>query len=199
MATTPYPQHLEADVVLRDGSTVRVRPLRPEDEEALHGFLDSLSVDSRWLRFFGGADMARQAQAAAAVDYRDRYGMLATSGSDGRILAHAEYVRIDDQRAEVAFEIADSEQGRGLGTILLAHLATAAESNGITTFEAEVLPHNHKMIGVFRESGFPVELHSMPDAITVELPTSVSDEGLERFDRRDRPRRRWRVSSSRPR
>jgi acetate---CoA ligase (ADP-forming) len=186
VATTPYPEHLEADVVLRDGSTVRVRPLRPEDEEALHRFLDSLSVDSRWLRFFGGADMARQAQAAAAVDYRDRYGMVATSGADGRILAHAEYVRIDDDRAEVAFEIADSEQGRGLGTILLAHLATAAEANGIATFEAEVLPHNHKMIGVFRESGFPVELHSMPDAITIELPTSVSDDGLERFDRRDR-------------
>jgi acetyl coenzyme A synthetase (ADP forming)-like protein len=186
VTTAPYPEHLEADVVLRDGSTVRVRPLRPDDEEALHGFLDSLSVDSRWLRFFGGADMARQAHAAAAVDYLNRYGMVATSGADGRILAHAEYVRIDDDRAEVAFEIADSEQGRGLGTILLAHLATAAEENGITTFEAEVLPHNHKMIGVFRESGFPVELHSMPDAITVELPTSVSDEGLKRFDRRDR-------------
>jgi acetyl coenzyme A synthetase (ADP forming)-like protein len=184
--TRSYPEHLEADVVLRDGSTVSVRPVRPEDEEALRGFLDSLSVNSRWLRFFGGADMARMARAAADVDYRDRYGVLATSGADGHIVAHAEYVRIDEQRAEVAFEIADSEQGRGLGTILLAHLATAAEENGIPTFEAEVLPNNHKMIRVFRESGFPVVLHAMPDVITVELPTSLSAEGLERFDRRDR-------------
>jgi acetate---CoA ligase (ADP-forming) len=180
-----YPEHLEADVVLRDGSTVHVRPVRPDDEQALREFLDGLSMDSRWLRFFGGANIARQAQAAADVNYRDRYGVVATSGADDRIMAHAEYVALDAERAEVAFEIADERQGRGLGTILLAHLATAAEQNGIRTFEAEVLPQNYRMLNVFRESGFPAELRAMPDAITVELPTSITDEGLDRFDHRD--------------
>ena len=180
-----YPEHLEADVVLRDGSTVHVRPVRPEDEEALREFLDALSMDSRWLRFFGGANIARAAKAAADVDYRDRYGVVATSGMDDKIIAHAEYVTMDEQRAEVAFEIADPLQGQGLGTILLAHLATAAEQNGIRTFEAEVLPQNYKMVSVFRESGFPAELRAMPDVISVELPTSITDEGLDRFDHRD--------------
>jgi acetyl coenzyme A synthetase (ADP forming)-like protein len=184
-AAESYPEHLEADVVLRDGSTVHVRPVRPEDRDALREFLDGLSMDSRWLRFFGGANIARQADAAADVNYRDRYGVVATGGPDSRIVAHAEYVAVDDLRAEVAFEIADPIQGRGLGTILLAHLATAAEQNGIRTFEAEVLPQNYRMLGVFRESGFPAALHAMPDAITVELPTSITEEGLEAFDQRD--------------
>ena len=182
---TAYPEHLEADVVLRDGSTVHVRPVRPDDEEALHEFLDGLSMDSRWLRFFGGANIAMQAKAAADVDYRNRYGVVATSGGDDQIVAHAEYVTLDEQRAEVAFEIADPLQGQGLGTILLAHLATAAGQNGIRTFEAEVLPQNYRMLSVFRESGFPAEVRAMPDAISVELPTSITDEGLDRFDHRD--------------
>jgi acetate---CoA ligase (ADP-forming) len=180
-----YPAHLEADVVLRDGSTVHVRPVRPDDRDALRDFLDGLSMDSRWLRFFGGANIARQADAAADVDYRDRYGVVAIGGPDSRIVAHAEYVALDEERAEVAFEIADPIQGRGLGTILLAHLATAAEQNGIRTFEAEVLPQNYRMLAVFRESGFPADVHAMPDAITVELPTSITEEGLQAFDQRD--------------
>jgi succinyl-CoA synthetase alpha subunit/RimJ/RimL family protein N-acetyltransferase len=181
-----YPAHLQADVVLRDGSTVRVRPVRPEDEASLRAFLDGLSAESRWLRFFGGANVERQARRAAEVDYADRYGVVATSGSDDGIVGHGEYVRLDPERAEVAFEIADRMQGYGLGTILLAHLATWAEQNGIRTFEAAVLPHNHRMLGVFRESGFPVELRAQPDAISVEFPTSISEDGLERFERRDR-------------
>jgi acetate---CoA ligase (ADP-forming) len=181
-----YPKHLEADVALRDGSTARVRPVRAEDEASLREFLGALSAESRWLRFFGGANVERQAEAAARVDYRDRYGVLATSGADGHIVAHAEYVRMDNERAEVAFEVADVMQGRGLATTLLAHLAGWGEHNGIRVFEAEVLPHNARMLRVFRESGFPVELHAQPDAISVEFPTSVAEEGLERFERRDR-------------
>jgi acetyl coenzyme A synthetase (ADP forming)-like protein len=181
-----YPAHLEADVVVRDGSTMHVRPVCPEDEPALREFLDSLSKESRWLRFFGGGtNIGEAANSAADVDYRDRYGVIACSGSDGQIVGHAEYIRLDAQRAEVAFEIADSEQGRGLGTILLAHLATAAAANDVPTFHAIVLPENHRMIDVFRQSGFPVELTASPGAITVEFPTSVSDGALASFDRRD--------------
>lgn len=181
-----YPGHLEADVVVRDGSTVHVRPVRSGDEAALRDFLESLSKESRWLRFFGGGtNIGQAASAAADVDYHDRYGVIACSGTDSQIVGHAEYVRFDPQRAEVAFEIADSEQGRGLGTILLAHLATAAAANDIPTFHAVVLPNNHRMIDVFRASGFPVELTAAPGVITVEFPTSVSEAALASFDRRD--------------
>ena len=68
------------------------------------------------------------------------------------------YYRIDDDRAEVAFEVADDVHGLGIGTILLAHLAAAAEREGIGTFTATVHPTNHKMIQVFRDSGVAVRV-----------------------------------------
>jgi hypothetical protein len=101
-------------------------------------------------------------------------------------VAHAAYVRIDAGRAEVAFLVADAWQGRGISTIMLAHLAEVAEQHGISTFIAEVLPHNHRMIDVFRQSGFPVELHSTPDALEIELPTSLSPAAISRFEERER-------------
>ena len=82
--------------------------------------------------------------------------------------------------------MADELQGHGLGTILLAHLAQMADEHGIATFEAEVLPQNHRMIEVFRESGFPVEVRSVPGSIHVELPTSFGSEAVKRFEDRDR-------------
>ncbi|HEX2051673.1 MAG TPA: GNAT family N-acetyltransferase [Actinomycetota bacterium] len=183
----PYPGHREADVVLRDGSTIRVRPVRPGDEEALARFLEGLSEQSRWLRFFGSVDVARAAAWAAGVDYDRRYGLVATTGDDGAIAGHVAYQRADEtDRAEVALAIADSMQGRGLGTILLAHLAQAAEGAGVSVFVADVLPQNHRMIEVFRESGFPVAMRTEPGVIHVELPTSLSPAALERFEGRER-------------
>lgn len=183
--TSTYPSHREADVALRDGSTIRVRPVRPEDRDAVLAFLGGLSVESLWLRFFSGAaNVERAAAWIVEVDYRDRYGLVATKGD--RVVGHGAYQRTDDDRAEVAFAVADEMQGKGLGTILLGHLAEVAESSGIKTFEAEVLPENHKMVEVFRESGFPVRLSSKPGTICVEFPASLSSEALERFEGRER-------------
>ena len=77
-------------------------------------------------------------------------------------------------------------QGLGLATLLLAHLAEVAHGNGIAVFFAEVLPQNHRMIEVFRESGFPVETSSEAGSIRVEFPTSFSPEAVRRFQERDR-------------
>jgi len=95
------------------------------------------------------------------------------------------YLATAPQRAEVALAIADAYQGRGLGTILLGQLAEAAHEHGIRQFEARVLPQNHRMIEVFRESGFPVDLRHELGEIIVETPTSLSPEALERFERRE--------------
>ena len=77
-------------------------------------------------------------------------------------------------------------QGLGLATLLLAHLAEVAHGNGIGVFFAEVLPQNHRMIEVFRESGFPVETSSAPGSIRMEFSTSFSPEAIRRFEERDR-------------
>jgi acetyl coenzyme A synthetase (ADP forming)-like protein len=176
-------------VVLRDGSTVHVRPVRPDDREALKKFLERLSPDSRSLRFFSlGVSLDGAADWAADVDYERRFGLVALGGRRQAVVGHAAFTRDepDDDRAEVAFEVADAYQGNGLGTILLAHLAEAGEEQGVSVFEAEVLPHNHRMVEVFRESGFAVRTRSGPDVLRVEFPTEMSDDALERFDERER-------------
>jgi len=183
-----YPRDREADVVLRDGSTVHVRPVMTEDAAAVHAFYEGLSPESLTLRFFSGfPNLASAVRWATEVDYERRYGLVATSGDDGRVVAHAGWEREPDRpdRAEVAFAIADAMQGYGLGTILLGQLAEAADKAGVTVLNAEVLPQNYRMVRVFRDSGFPVTTHAIPGLLLVELPTSLSPEALERFEQRE--------------
>lgn len=175
-----------ADVVLRDGSTARLRPVRHDDADGLREFLDGLSVDSRWRRFFTAAtDLGHVADWAADVAGRDGYGLLATSGEPERIVGHACYERLDDQRAEVAYEIADALHGKGLGTILTAHLAQAAHAAGIETLTAVVMAENRPMLDVLRESGFPIDVSSSPEGLRVDLATDLSDGAIERYAERE--------------
>ena len=183
-ASPTYPREREADVVLRDGSTVRVRPIRADDKPQMREFLEALSPESIGFRFFGAPSLTWVMRWSLDVDYADRFALVAVSGES--IIAHAAYIRTRDDRAEVAFLVADAWQGHGIATILLAHLASIAQMHDITTFTAEVLPHNHRMIDVFRQSGFPVDLHSTPDAIAIEFPTSLSDLAKDRFEERER-------------
>ena len=162
-----YPREREADVVLRDGSTVHVRPVRAGDEAAIRSFLDAISPDSIAFRFFSIPDLNWVTAWSVDVDYADRFELVAESGSPREIVAHAAYIREDAERAEVAFLVADAWQGRGISTILLAPLAGFAAEHGITTFAAQVLPANHRMIEVFRESGFPVALRATQDALEI--------------------------------
>ena len=185
-AATYHPRQCEADVVLRDGSTIHVRPVRADDEAGIRAFLSEVSSESIGFRFFGAADLNWVTAWSLDVDYVDRFALVAETGEPARIVAHAAYVRINAERAEVAFLVADAWQGRGISTIALAHLATIAAGNGITTFVAEVLPANHRMIEVFRQSGFPVKTRSSRDAIEIEFPTSLSPEAIERFEERER-------------
>ena len=185
-ATARYPTEREADVVLRDGATVHVRPVRPDDSAAMRVFLESVSPESIGFRFFGTPNLEWATSWSVNVDYADRFGLVVETGNPRAIIAHAAYVRIDSGRAEVAFLVDDAWQGHGISTILLAHLAEVAEQHGFSTFIAQVLPHNHRMIDVFCESGFPVQLRSFPDAVEVELPTSLSPAAAEQFEERDR-------------
>ena len=171
-----HPQHRQADVVLRDGSTVHVRPVRATDAPAVRAFLEDLSPKSIALRFFSRfPDLDRAVRWATKAD-QHRYGLIATSSADRRVVAHAGWEREPDhpERAEVAFAIADAMQHNGLGTILLSQLTQAANQAGVAVLSAEVLPQNHRMLHVFRDSGIPLTTRTLPGVILVELPTSLS-------------------------
>jgi acetate---CoA ligase (ADP-forming) len=176
----------DVDVVLRDGSTVRVRAVRPDDRDALERFLLRLSQESRVFRFFSPiSDMAWAAQRFIEVDYHDRHSLVALRGDAGEIVGHGYYALEKPGQAEVALEVADSVQGMGLGTILLGHLAAAASAAGISVFSAEVMPDNHRMLGVFRESGFPISVRSSYGSMQVTFPTELGEEARQRFERRE--------------
>lgn len=178
--------HRDGDVVLRDGSTVRVRTMRADDDAQLLALFESLSEESRWMRFFWpakGSALAAEARREATLERT--FGLLALSGAEERVVAHAFFTAIDEHRAEVAFTISNDFQGRGLATILLGQLADVAVANGVQMFEAEVIAANHAMLHVFRESGFPIEVDAAAGQLHVTFPTSFTPEAIQRFERRE--------------
>lgn len=185
-ATSPYPAHREADIALHSGASIRLRPVRPQDEPALLAFLTGLSLQSRVFRFFSaGTNLDFEAHRATNVDYADRYGVVAVAGDGRTILAHGTYVRDGAANAEVAFAVADTLHGEGIATTMLAHLADAARSVGIKRFVANVLPVNHRMTDVFRESGFEATVRAEPGALVITMPTELGPGAQRRYDERD--------------
>ncbi|SDI32900.1 Acyl-CoA synthetase (NDP forming) [Arthrobacter subterraneus] len=158
MAQGLYPEYWEADVVLRDGSTGHLRPISPDDADAVQAFHMRQSQNSIYLRFFTykSSLSEKELKRFTEVDHVGRVAFVVTRGQD--IIGIGRYDRLDNpDEAEVAFNVSDAYQGRGLGSILLEHLAAAARENGIRRFTAEVLPENRKMITVFAEAGYEVE------------------------------------------
>ena len=155
-----YPEHWEADVVLRDGGTAHLRPIHPSDADAVQTFHTGQSRDSIYMRFFAfkARLSSKELKRFTEVDYRDRVAFVITISNE--IVGIGRYDRLDDPSdAEVAFNISDAHQGRGIGSILLEHLAAAANENGIRRFSAEVLPENRKMLMVFSDAGYDVKRH----------------------------------------
>jgi succinyl-CoA synthetase alpha subunit/GNAT superfamily N-acetyltransferase len=165
-----YPAHLEADVVLRNGRTLRIRPVRANDGERLRAFFMTLSPETLHARFFAmcTADQALL-YAPASVDYVHEFGVVGEVGD--RIVAVAHYFASPrhPSLAEVAFAIADDQQGCGIGTLLLEKLAVAGRLNHIERFEAELLSHNARMLDVFLSSGFDVLRRSDEGTIHVSF------------------------------
>ena len=152
----PYPAHWEADVVLRDGGTAHLRPIRPDDAERLREFHERLSDETIYFRFFALMRElpARDVKRFTEVDYVDRVALVATVGDD--LIGVVRYDRTAPDEAEVAFNIEDRHQGRGLGSVFLEHIAAAARERGVGRFVADVLPSNRRMLAVFRDAGYVV-------------------------------------------
>ncbi len=182
----PYPAHREADVIVRDGSVVHIRPVRATDEPALLEFLQRLPAEDRRLRFFGlGNNLARAAHDEADVDYARRFGLVVTATPEEHLVGHAMYVVTEPTRAEVAFTIAPEYQAQGLATLLLGQLAEVAAAQGISTFQATMLSENRRMLDVLRASGFPVAARYEWGNVEAVFPTSLSPQALVRFDHRE--------------
>jgi len=156
--TAGYPQHWEADVLLADGGAVHIRPSAPTDGPAIVAMHSRMSARTRYLRYFQAVNEISPAQLAVFtdVDHISSVGLVAVLG--GELIAAGSYHRdpAHPEAAEVAFVVQDAQQRRGLGSILLEHLAAAAQECGIRRFTAEVLSENQTMLRVFIDAGYAV-------------------------------------------
>lgn len=171
-----YPAEWEADVVLRDGTVAHVRPIRPADTPGIHRFHSAQSDESIYLRFF--APLRRLSDSDVYrfthVDYADRVALVVTMREE--IIGIGRYDRIDARSAEVAFNISDHYQGKGIGSVLLEHLAAIARDVGIARFTAEVLPQNRKMLSVFSDAGYDVTRHIEDGVVEVGFDIEPTDQ-----------------------
>lgn len=168
-----YPRHWVADVLAADGGVVHLRPIVPDDADRVMRFHSGLSERTRYMRYFGPTPTlpTREVVRMTTVDHRERVALVAELGGEIIAIGLYEGLQFDGKptSAEVAFVVADEHQGRGLGPILLEHLAGAAAENGFTRFEAEVLSENPNMVAVFRDAGYQVSRSFDGSTVHVEF------------------------------
>jgi acyl-CoA synthetase (NDP forming)/GNAT superfamily N-acetyltransferase len=182
-----YPAHWEADVVLRDGGTARIRPITVDDADRLVSFYEQVSDESKYYRFFAPYPRlsAKDVHRFTHHDFVDRVGLAATIG--GEFIATVRYDRIGADgmpasapadEAEVAFLVQDAHQGRGVASALLEHIGAVARERGIRRFAAEVLPANVKMIKVFTDAGYTQKRSFEDGVVRLEFDLEPTDRSL---------------------
>ena len=172
-------------MVLADGGTMSVRPIRPDDAELILRFHERQSPESIYFRFFSPRPQLseRDVERFTHVDYTDRMAFIGLIGDD--LVGVARYDRHRGRSdAEVAFFIDDEHHGRGMATVLLEYLAAAAREAGISGFTASVLPQNRRMLGVFTQAGFTSKSRFEEGIIEVELGIEPTPEALAAIEAR---------------
>jgi acyl-CoA synthetase (NDP forming)/GNAT superfamily N-acetyltransferase len=180
----PAGARLVRDVLLRDGTTMRLESTRPEDYEEIRAFYDALSSESRYFRFHGYGRTEVLARMEADATGADRLAVIARHGD--RVVAAASYDGLREPGvAEVAFAVADEYQHRGIGMRMLEQLAAVAAERGIHRFDAEVMAANRSMLGVFEDAGFAIRRQGFSGEVTVSLDITPTPALQEQIDERD--------------
>lgn len=176
-----------ADVLLTDGATVHLRPIRPEDAAAIVAMHSRFSDRTRYLRYFSPYPRIpeRDLQRFVTVDHHDREAFVVVSGD--RIVAVGRYDRLGPGAAdaEVAFVVEDAHQGRGVGSVLLEHLAAAAREEGVVRFVAEVLPVNAPMLRVFADAGYQIQRQYADGVVHLTFPIAPTERSVRVQEQRE--------------
>ena len=178
------------DVVTEGDLRFHLRPIRPDDAARLVEFHNHLSPHSCYLRFFSFHPTLSvgEVERFTCVDYVNRLALVAEI--DGVLIAVARFDRHEGTtEAEVAFVVADDYQHHGIGSLLLDELVLAARPLGITTFLADTLSENHRMLGVFLHAGFEVRTHTEFGNIYLHFDITPTESSLLAVAARERSRR----------
>jgi len=186
------PRDYAVDEILRDGGSIHIRAIRPDDRQRLLDHFQRLSARSVYFRFFGSKKRLtdEDLDRFTRLDFARQVALVATlrEGGEERIIGVGRYATLagDSGAAEVAFAVADAHQGRGIGTLLLEHLTRIARESGITEFQADVLGENNQMLQVFAASGCVVKSSVEAGVVHVSFPTQETERSLEATHARER-------------
>ena len=174
------PKSYEAAETLRNGQTVSIRAIRPDDKTLLVEDFPEMDQRSLYMRFFKTKNSISDAELKyfTEVDFIDHVALVVVIDLDGKakIIGGGRYIAYDHpskiRSAEVAFMVLDRYQGQGIATMIMKHLLLIARDRGIDQFEAEVLVENAKMLSVFTRSGLPMTRSRDGDVFHVTMPLS---------------------------
>lgn len=173
-------------VVLGDGDTAVIRPIRPDDAATLAAFHARQSAESRYRRYFTPKPTLddKLLDRFTHVDMADRGAFVVEL--HGEFVAWASYERWQQRDdAEVAFQVDDHQQGKGIATLLLEHLAALARANGITRFTAQTLGDNRGMLAVFARAGWPLTRTFDSGVVDIDFPLDDTATYLDSVERRE--------------
>ncbi len=161
-----------AYALLTDGTTIEIRPARPDDFDAVRDMHATMSSENLYLRFFGVSRSAAEGEARRVCrePAPDHDALLAVL--EGQVVGCGSYEVADDgsRSAEVAMAVADDMHRRGVGTLLLEHLVSLARSRGVRTFVAETLTENALMMQVFADAGLGAHRALVDGVYEVRFP-----------------------------
>ena len=158
---------------LRDGRPIEIRALRPDDGPGMLAAVGKTSMQSLQRRFFVPKKGFSEREMAffLNIDFENHVALVAEIDEDGHpiIIGGGRYIVVRPGQAEIAFVVVDAYQARGLGTILMRHLAALARDAGLKELIADVLPENTAMLKVFRKFGLVPGSQRAPQVVHLML------------------------------
>jgi acetyl coenzyme A synthetase (ADP forming)-like protein len=179
-----------ADALLRDGSSIHIRAIRADDKARLQTHFHGLGFDSVRFRFLGAKKDLTPAELRyfTELDFSGHVGLVAVRRQEAEeeFIGVGRYICAEDdrRRAEFALAVVDAWQGRGVGTLLMEHLARIAAAEGIERFEADILATNRKMFDVVVALGFRVDESSRAGVVHAWFPIEPTPETVRASDAR---------------
>lgn len=183
-----YPKQYDTEAILKDGSSIRIRPIKEEDFKLWLQFVGRLSPETKYLHFQHLPSLtAEEAVRACSVDYHNTFAIVAelTRGGKKRIVGMGRYYRLPDRHsAEVTFTTDDAYQGKGIATRLLGWLSHIARDKGIDRFETDVRAEESQL-AFFRNYGFHVTSQAESGVYHVEFPIARTSQVIRKEAERE--------------
>ena len=177
-------------VLLKNGQGVLLRPATPKDIPLVESFMGRVSKEDLRMRFMVSMNEVPRSviEDLCNGDFVESGCLLAVSSKETqtRVIGLGNFIRMGNSLAEVAFMTEEDYQGQGISTLILERLAGLAAAKGYVELEAEVLPDNHPMLGVFKSSGFKVHQVWDSDTVHLELPVNNAAALWDRAGLRER-------------